>query len=347
MLFSRQWLALLLMVSSLVYVASVVGIWVLLIFQAERWWLATLLLFGPRWVYALPLAVLVPAASVWQRWLLGPLALAAAVVVGPIMGFNVPWQTLGAHGRADLRVLSYNIDRWSVDAEDFSVMLETLEPDLVAIQEYPSRRWALPEGWYIRRAGELVVLSAHPIVQTEVSRNRWSLRGQPYVNGLYCVVETPWGRVGFASIHLKTPRPALSAVLDRETIVDLEQTDFATRGIRRRWRESEDMARWLSGFPEAKIVAGDFNMPSDSAIYRNYWRGYRNAFQRAGWGFGYTKQTVIRGWQYGTRIDHILTGGTWHATRCWLGPDLGSDHYPLIADLAGSRAAGRVPSNGD
>ena len=93
------------------------------------------------------------------------------------------------------------------------------------------------------------------------------------------------------------------------------------------------MVEWLGRFPEPKILAGDFNMPVESTIYRRYWSRYRNAFTWAGTGFGYSKQTEIRGYVYGTRIDHILTDGHWRALRCYLGPDLGSDHLPLVADL--------------
>jgi endonuclease/exonuclease/phosphatase (EEP) superfamily protein YafD len=33
------------------------------------------------------------------------------------------------------------------------------------------------------------------------------------------------------------------------------------------------------------------------------------------------------------RIDHILAGPGWQAERCWVGPDVGSPHRPVIADL--------------
>jgi len=57
------------------------------------------------------------------------------------------------------------------------------------------------------------------------------------------------------------------------------------------------------------IVTGDFNMPVESAIYRNTWSVFSNAFNTAGLGFGYTKITPKRGSTYGTRIDHILFDG--------------------------------------
>jgi endonuclease/exonuclease/phosphatase (EEP) superfamily protein YafD len=302
-------------------------------FGGDRWWFATLLLFGPRWVYGIPIAVLAPLALVWQRWCLLPVAVSAVIVVGPIMGFNVPWGGLGRPADVELRVLSYNIERWNVTPSDFAAVLHSIEPALVVVQECPSRRWPLPEKWHVQRAGELIVASIYPIRRVEISHCRWPPRDNPSVNGIYCVLATPRGEIGFCNLHLDTPRRGLSAVLDREQIINLERVDYAEMRIEYRRRESEELARWLSGFPEPKIIAGDFNMPVDSRIYRESWASRTNAFDQSGWGLGYTKQTVIRRQKYGLRIDHVLIDGSWGARRCWVGPDLGSDHLPVIADL--------------
>jgi len=56
---------------------------------------------------------------------------------------------------------------------------------------------------------------------------------------------------------------------------------------------------------------------------------YAFAFERAGWGYGYTRPTALP-W---TRIDHLFAGPGWQWSRCRVGPDLGSDHLPLIAEV--------------
>ena len=63
------------------------------------------------------------------------------------------------------------------------------------------------------------------------------------------------------------------------------------------------------------------------------WDDYTNAFSKAGFGFGETRWTTMRGITFGVRIDHILTNEHWRPQRCWVGPDVGSDHLPVIADL--------------
>ena len=74
-------------------------------------------------------------------------------------------------------------------------------------------------------------------------------------------------------------------------------------------------------------------MPPDSVIYRRYWGRYENAFSQTGFGFGKTRWTTMKGITFGIRIDHILSNEHWQPERCWVGPDIGSDHLPMFADL--------------
>ena len=74
--------------------------------------------------------------------------------------------------------------------------------------------------------------------------------------------------------------------------------------------------------------AGDFNLPPDSPMLAPLRRRFRDAFAEAGRGYGYTYPSRLP-W---VRIDHILAGRHWTIDRCRVGPDLGSDHRPLIAE---------------
>lgn len=60
---------------------------------------------------------------------------------------------------------------------------------------------------------------------------------------------------------------------------------------------------------------------------------HRLAFSAMGFGIGNTTYVDKGGIKWGSRIDHILTRGRWHASRCWVGPDIGSDHRPVLADI--------------
>jgi endonuclease/exonuclease/phosphatase family metal-dependent hydrolase len=223
--------------------------------------------------------------------------------------------------------LTYNIQRWSVSGEEFSKLLDEVDPDFAAVQECAPNRWKIPPKWHVRRARTSIVVSRYPIVRYEISERK------PDVNGLYCVVETPAGPIGFACVDLLTPRRALATVLDSKKVFDLTQIDNAQRRIDQRWQESEDLNKWLSGFSEPRIIGGDFNLTVDSAIYRDSWSRYQNAFSLTEFGYGHTKRTKINVFRYTSRIDHILSTPQFLPTRCRVGRDLGSDHLPLIADF--------------
>ena len=320
------------------YVAAVVCLWLMIRFCGDRWWFATLLQYGPRWIYAAPLTAFVPAALAFQRRMLLPLGIALLVALFGLMGLTIPWRNLAGSSNADLRVMSYNIQRYSVSGEKFSQLIDQERPDLIAVQECAgigkwTDWWKRNTEWYTIHRGELLIASKYPIKHVEYSFSTWPKNRKPVLNAIYCVVAAPQGDIGFCNVHLDTPRRALSAVLDRESIVNLNNIDYAQFRLECRENESKDLAQWLDNLPNSKVVAGDFNMTSDSPVFRRDWKSRRDAFRWAGFGFGTTKQTVIRRRGYGSRIDYVFAGSDRKPIECWVGADMGSDHLPLLADL--------------
>ena len=55
---------------SVAYAVTALGLCLLLHLAGDRWWPATLLLYAPRWPWAVPLGALVPAAALARRRLL-------------------------------------------------------------------------------------------------------------------------------------------------------------------------------------------------------------------------------------------------------------------------------------
>ena len=136
------------------YVLAVLAVWLLLRFAGDRWWLATVMLFGPRWIYGLPLALLVPAAALVRHRLLLPLAACAIVVVGPIAGLCLPLGRLLAPAGPAVRVLACNVDGSAVDPKMLSRLIEDEQPDVVALQEcWGGVQYRWPAGWYVRQQG--------------------------------------------------------------------------------------------------------------------------------------------------------------------------------------------------
>ena len=123
-------------------------------------------------------------------------------------------------------------------------------------------------------------------------------------------------------------------MLNRWTVVNPAKSWALATDTEYRRYESEEVAAWIAEGGEPVIIAGDFNMPSDSAIFRQLWSRWSDAFAMAGWGLGYTKITVKKAWTYGACIDHVLFDkGDFTCRDCRVAPDVGSDHLPLVADL--------------
>ncbi len=144
------------------YLLIIIGVWGCIWIWGDRVWIFTILLYGPRWIYLFPLVVLIPAALFFQyRWLL-PLGLVLLIIVWPLMGFNIPNTKTdkqeGPRPAQHFRVLTYNIQRWSVSGESFSKLLDEIKPDFAAVQECAPGIWVLPPKWYVKRVGTTLVV---------------------------------------------------------------------------------------------------------------------------------------------------------------------------------------------
>jgi endonuclease/exonuclease/phosphatase (EEP) superfamily protein YafD len=320
----------LLSVLVVLYALGIVGLWAWMHFQGDRSWAATIFLFGPRWVCALPLALLVPAAAVWHRRLLWPLGITGMVIVMPVMGLQLHFA--GAGQPYTLRILTCNVAQSSFHPDELAELIETARPDVVALQEVPGipPEIVWPGGWHVVHRDELLVASRFPILELE-------RLPMPYVPGKLAAIryEIQCGNraVQLFNLHLLSPRRGLEAVLDANKGIDYSKIPRLERSLRARDAESRLASDWIAQYPGAKIVVGDFNMPVDSVIYRQTWSWLTNAFSTSGLGFGFTKITEKRGWSYGARIDHVLFSPPWRSVRAWIGPDIGSDHRPLLVDL--------------
>jgi vancomycin resistance protein VanJ len=322
------------------YAALLLAVWLLLGLGGDRWWLATVMLFGPRWIYGLPLALLVPAAVILRRRLLWPLAAAVVVYVGPIMGLCLPWERLVVRQGPTLRVLTCNVKGHSDNNPALNDLIRAVAPDIVALQGcWQPVRVDWPAGWHVCQRGEMIVASRFPLREMQEmsqfalaedgseSHSLWRL------HVLGCRVAAPQGDLTFCTVHPESPHNSINRLLSRTTVLRPSESTQMTAEIARRWQDSEDLSKWLRKCGNPQIIAGDLNLLPDSPIYRRFWSGYWNAFGSAGLGFGYTEWPHVPVVRFGIRIDHILSGPDWRPYRCWVGPDIGSDHLPLIADL--------------
>jgi vancomycin resistance protein VanJ len=319
------------------YLLGLLGVTMLIHVWADTWWVATLVLFGPRWIWAAPLALLVLPSLVLRRRLLVPLGAAALLVVGPVMGFELPALSTLAEGgeRRDLRVMTYNLGSGKVRLETLMDLLQEIAPDIAVFQEcnlVVDPPWIRSKGWNADMVWGSCVVSRYPIRKVDVRdpKDVWEMNGSGVI--VRYEIETAERVVHIVNVHLATVREGLSEAMRRAwkaapTLeANIQQRAFES-GLARAWAaRAEGLG---SGSLVPLLVMGDFNMPVESAIYRRFWSSFTNAFSEVGFGFGMTKKTK---W-HGIRIDHVLLGPGWACQRAWVGPGIGGDHRPMIADL--------------
>jgi endonuclease/exonuclease/phosphatase (EEP) superfamily protein YafD len=297
------------------------------------WWPVCLFLYGPRWLLAAPMLVLVPASLALGAWRsrcirLAILGLSAWVLLVPILGLCVPWRAWlnGSGTGARLRVLSANAGGSLVDQDRLLKLIEQFKPDLVLLQEggtvLDQTQKAIGPHWEVRIQNGLLVASRFPIRSgTAIDLSDSGLRAEA---DSFRIEPRPGWTFPMLNVHLVSPRVGLEALLTTES----GRVGIFRQICESQWMASDLVARDRVGDP-ALLVAGDLNLTVEHPAYRRYWSHLQNAQDQAGWWFGWTRYTRT----IGARIDHVLAGPSWRAVSCRVGPDIGSDHLPVLAEL--------------
>ncbi|HEX5444152.1 MAG TPA: endonuclease/exonuclease/phosphatase family protein [Pirellulales bacterium] len=319
------------------YAVGVIVAWLVLRIGGDRWWWTTALLFAPRWAWPLPVTVILPVVLLWRRRLAWLVALSALWVAWPLMGFCVPWQRMAsavassdAGGYPPVRVLTCNLGVNQLLPGALETLIADERPDVITLQEKfdeEGLRRLLGPSWQVEVTPGILVATQFPIVGRKIFTGSEAVAWRTVA--IDYRMETPSGPIDFVAVHLYTPRKGLEAIKDRH----LAGIDGMRDNLARRDRESADLRRWIDTLEGPVILAGDMNLPDESAIFRRDWSDFSDAFGAAGLGYGYTYGYTTSGKWYGIRIDHILAGAGFRVERAWVGPHVGSDHRPVLAVL--------------
>ncbi len=314
------------------YVGLLVIYWLVLIWSGEAWLPGTLLLYGPRWPSLVPLVVLfLVSLKVTKRTIL-PAITGALLVLFPIMGFNVPVRALLSSSSDDparLRIVSFNSAGGKFRAANWEDYLLKTNPDIVVCQEWPTtgarpQHWK--HGWHVlEHENVMLIASRYPIAKSIII-NEKELGARSFL--VAYDLNTPLGSISMVNIHLPTIR-GTAGELDEVIHGQTKSIKSHEEAMQRRQNAVRKAHEWIQVLSAPLLIAGDFNMPVDSSLYRQNWSHFNNAFSTAGWGFGYTKWTR---W-HGVRIDQVLYGEEWKCIRAEVGPDVGSDHLPMMTEL--------------
>ena len=240
----------------------------------------------------------------------------------------------GAPSGKTLRVMTQNADRVQFSTGWVNSLVKDNDLDLLMIQECPvSAEVDVPspvEGYSFAKDINTCIVSRYPISKSDTRPRKdvWEKGGSGAI-ALY-QIDAPFGSFSLLNLHLATPRQGFYG-FKKFRFGGIATTSENTE--LRHW-ESELAREWSKRATGPLIVTGDFNMPRESAVFREFWGDLGSAFDACGSGFGYSKETVVKHVEFGTRIDHVLFDDKWTCHGAHLGPEMGSDHRGMIAELS-------------
>lgn len=264
------------------------------------------------------LMLVAAAARHWTATVAAALAAAANVI--PLLPYAAS-PAADVRSGTPVRVMAANLHGPFVDRDAVELLVERERPDVVVLTEVdPSFAKSLAKmaAWLPHRvdgqAGsifETFVLSRWPIAV------RASERAVPWapVNA-YRICPNPAEPLGCFDLVASHPPPPVQPNAMR-------LRDRTLQAAARLARESS--ARW-------QILAGDLNVTAWSPVFADVLQSSALRDASLGHGLRPTWPTTLPGW-LGIRIDHILVSAGIRVAAFRVGPHVGSDHLPAIADL--------------
>ena len=250
------------------------------------------------------------------------------IPLSPYLGFSASAPAKAAtQNTASVRVLTINLDGEAGDLVKLRRLLRIESPDIIVLTELygPRHRRFLAElntDWPYR----LGPLFQDPHEVTILSRI-------PYVHAL--VDHSASGNMVRVARFCPEQR---SASPDCFTLVAAHPMRTVMRSAHQKWRDATlaVMARHAASEKDGRVVvAGDLNVTPWSPTFQSLLA--KGNLTDGGLGLGITPTWLSSNPLFGLWIDHVLVGGCMTLKARHVGESVGSDHYPVIADLSVGR----------
>lgn len=223
-----------------------------------------------------------------------------------------------ARGAPVLRIGTANLQIGNPDLSRLQQwLLDPASPDVVVLQEFGDDAARLVAHGPIRARYPhqvlapapdpfgIALLSRHPFTSTDTVAAPADPRRTPH---LRATLSWQGRAVAVSAVHPMPPLDRAYALVRDTTL--------------------RDEARWLAGAAPLGVLAGDLNdTPWSTGL-----RGVAPALQRAS-GLAPTWPN-LGGWLSLLPLDHVLVSAGWVRVASAVGPDLGSDHRPVVVDVA-------------
>ena len=216
----------------------------------------------------------------------------------------------------NLRILLANVHTANHDKQSFLALVNASDPDVICVQE--------TDGAWAEALAELEAdYPVHSIVP----------RSDNFGIAFYSRLPGAMMGVLFQEEH---HLPALAATIEVEgrriAMLDLHTLPPMSYFMAQRRSFQLDSARkWLEAQSDPAILVGDLNLTMFSPEYHRFTKGMNLYNARKGFG----PLGTWPAWVPFARLplDHCLVRGDLTVVNCAIGPDIGSDHLPIIVDL--------------
>jgi endonuclease/exonuclease/phosphatase (EEP) superfamily protein YafD len=284
---------------------------------AGRWWWGFELLthFRPHYVAVLAVGAIV-CLGMKRPWFAALFCVSAAYNFALILPLYIPTRADGAGGQP-VRLLLANLREHNEEHERFLRLVADTSPDIIVALEVDVA-WlnalqqlvgSFPYQAHKAQHGSfgIAVFSRLPAERLEVRLLK--SRFVPWVLGTFQL--DGGAQFSFIAAHVVPPVTAGNA--------------------ERRIEQLEYIGQLAATLPRPTVLAGDLNSTSWSPYFRDLLAATRLRDSRRGFGIQPTWPGPLA-W-LGIPIDHVLVSPEIHVVRRVVGPQIGSDHRPVVIDL--------------
>ncbi|WP_435353480.1 endonuclease/exonuclease/phosphatase family protein [Emticicia sp. SJ17W-69] len=244
---------------------------------------------------------------------------------------------------SSLKVLSFNGESFDKSNKNDRYW-STLQSDIACFQEYSPNPTI--EKQYANNIVNLTtfennkliglaLFSQYPILK-QYSKI-WDRRNQPNINGYLCAdIAYNQDTVRVVNVHLWSMGVRINLAFDALKKGQIKTFTFELldsfyrlkEGFEKRDEQMKEVESYVSGSQYPVIICGDFNETPFGYSYGKLKLSFKNAFEEAGHGMGFT----LNRQPYYARIDQQFFSSDWNVQSCTTLSGINiSDHFPVVA----------------
>lgn len=255
-----------------------------------------------------------------------------------------------------LKVLSFNGECFDKKHKN-DEHLSKLQADIACFQEYsPNKDIELKYANSVVKLTQfdqkgligLAMFSQYPILK-QYSKV-WDRKNQPNINGYLCAdIAYKNDTVRVVNVHLWSMGVRINLAFEalkkghlKTFAVELADSFHRLKeGFEKRDEQIREVESYVSGSKYPVIICGDFNETPFGYSYGKLKLSFKNAFEEAGQGMGFT----LNRQPYFARIDQQFVSNDWHVESYKTISSIDfSDHFPVMANYILKKSISDTPT---